>query len=54
MTETRERRIINEASSTDYEDVSLGDQGYSACCNEVVIWGGDCADGHCQHDGWGE
>jgi hypothetical protein len=24
--------------STDYEDLNTGDQGYSACCNEIVTW----------------
>jgi hypothetical protein len=33
--------------STDYEDTSCGDQGYSACCNEVVVWGPtDCRNHH--------
>lgn len=33
--------------STDYEDVNLGDQGYTACCNELVSrWTGDCRNHH--------
>lgn len=33
--------------STDYEDVNLGDQGYTACCNELVSYGTqDCRNHH--------
>ena len=28
-----------QCGSTEYEDVALGDEGYSACCNEIVVWG---------------
>lgn len=27
----------SQCGSTDYEDLYLGDQGYSACCNEPVV-----------------
>jgi hypothetical protein len=43
---------INEAhcencGSTDYEDVNLGDQGYTRCCNELVSrWSGSCRNHH--------
>ena len=33
--------------STDYEDLHLGDQGYTACCNERVVYGCDPTD--CNH-----
>jgi hypothetical protein len=32
--------------STDYEDINLGDQGYSACCNECVNGQFDCRNHH--------
>ena len=36
-----------QCGSTDYEDTHLGDQGYSACCNELVVSGADdCRDHH--------
>lgn len=43
---------INQAhcqlcGSTDYEDLSTGDQGYTACCNEPVESGSrSCRGGH--------
>lgn len=42
---TTERHCEN-CGSTDYEDVHCGDQGYSACCNELVVDGRDCRDHH--------
>jgi hypothetical protein len=33
--------------STDNEDLTTGDQGYSACCNEIVVW--DCHPSVCYH-----
>jgi hypothetical protein len=33
--------------STDYEDVELGDDGYTACCNELKAYGpADCRGHH--------
>lgn len=29
-----------QCGSTDPEDLNEGDQGYSACCNECICWGG--------------
>jgi hypothetical protein len=43
-----------QCGSTDREDLEEGDQGYSACCNEIVVWGGDCREGLCSHGAWGE
>ena len=35
--------------STDYESINCGDQGYSACCNELVSWSStECRN----HHGW--
>jgi hypothetical protein len=34
--------------STAYEDLWLGDQGYTACCNERVVYGG-CTTDDCSH-----
>lgn len=35
--------------STDYESINCGDQGYTACCNELVSWSStDCRN----HHGW--
>jgi hypothetical protein len=42
-----------QCGSTDNEDLTTGDDGYSACCNEIVVWGGDCRVGLCYHDAWG-
>jgi len=36
-------------ASTDREDLETGDQGYTACCNEPVVWGGGCESGRCTH-----
>jgi uncharacterized OB-fold protein len=35
-----------QCGSTDYEDVELGDQGYTACCNEIATYRGDCRAHH--------
>ena len=32
--------------STDYDDLENGDQGYSACCNEIVSTTHDCRNHH--------
>lgn len=32
--------------STDYEDLHCGDQGYSACCNEIVVSGSQSCRNH--------
>jgi hypothetical protein len=32
--------------ATDYESINLGDQGYSACCNEIVTNQHDCRNHH--------
>lgn len=32
--------------STDHEDLTTGDQGYSACCNEPVSTGPGCGYEH--------
>lgn len=34
-----ETRHCESCGSRDYEDINLGDQGYTACCNELVC---DC------------
>ncbi len=61
MTQTRKPTPISQphcqqCGSTDYEDVNTHDdpdlQGYSACCNEIVIWGGACREGVCYHGDW--
>lgn len=40
------QRHCEMCGSTDYEDTDLGDQGYSACCNELVVDGSYCDGGH--------
>lgn len=35
--------------ATDYESLMTGDQGYTACCNEVVAAGGSCESHGCGH-----
>jgi hypothetical protein len=42
---TSERHCEN-CGSTDYEDINLGDQGYTACCNELATDGRSCNGGH--------
>lgn len=32
--------------STDVEDLTTGDQGYSACCNEIVTWNASSCRNH--------
>jgi hypothetical protein len=40
-----------QCGSTDPEDLYNGDQGYSACCNEIVVWGSDtCRNHHGEDD----
>jgi hypothetical protein len=51
MTATTTCQINQEhcenCGSTDYEDLHTGDDGYSACCNEIVVWGSsDCRNHH--------
>lgn len=37
--------------STDYEDVHCGDQGYTACCNELIAHDArDCRNHHADDD----
>ena len=39
-----------QCGRTDYEAINCGDQGYTACCNEVVIWTADeCGTDYCSH-----
>lgn len=40
-------RHCQQCGSTDREDLDYGDQGYSACCNEIVVLG--CDEGACYH-----
>lgn len=36
--------------ATDYESLHTGDQGYTACCNELISQGpSDCRDHHGEH-----
>jgi hypothetical protein len=42
-----EGRHCEQCGSTDREDLTTGDQGYSACCNELVVDAGYC---RCHHD----
>jgi len=35
-----------QCGSTDLEDLTTGDQGYSACCNELVVLPGHCRRHH--------
>jgi len=37
--------------SVDYEDVNLGDDGYTACCNELVATSHDCRGHHLDEEG---
>lgn len=37
-----------QCGSTDNEDVYGGDQGYTDCCNERVVY--DCDPRDCSHD----
>ena len=50
MTETTTCRIRGEhcesCGSTDYEDLHCGDQGYTACCNELVTSQAGCRGHH--------
>lgn len=39
-------RHCESCGSMDYEDVNLGDQGYSACCNEIVTDQSSCRAHH--------
>lgn len=34
-----EETHCENCGSTDYEDLTTGDQGYTACCNELVAYG---------------
>lgn len=43
-------RHCEQCGSTDYEDTDLGDQGYSACCNELVVDSSYCRDHHGEND----
>ena len=36
-----------QCGSTDREDLTTGDQGYSACCNELIVWSAsECRNHH--------
>jgi hypothetical protein len=41
----KERHCEN-CGSTDYEDLETGDQGYTACCNELIAWSSDSCLNH--------
>ena len=45
-TEIRDRHC-QQCGSTDYESLETGDQGYSACCNEIVM--SECDLRFCSH-----
>jgi hypothetical protein len=51
MTETHTCQIheahCENCGSTDYENVFLGEDGYTACCNECISYGpSDCRNHH--------
>jgi len=48
---TIKQRHCEQCGSTDPEDVNDGDQGYSACCNEIVTDARWCR-GHHLEDGY--
>jgi hypothetical protein len=43
---TETDRHCENCGSTDYEDVNLGDQGYTACCNELTATSRSCRGHH--------
>jgi hypothetical protein len=43
-------RHCENCGSTDREDLTTGDQGYSACCNELIVDRSYCRDHHSDLD----
>jgi hypothetical protein len=53
ITQTRQQVIVvglhcQQCGTTDYESLTTGDDGYTACCNEIAMI--DCSPRDCSHD----
>lgn len=53
VTETRTQTVVvglhcQSCGRSDYESLHTGDQGYTACCNEIAM--ADCTPRDCYHD----